>query len=74
MPLTHEYLALMLGVRRAGVTVALHVIEGEKLIRSGRVQITITDRPGLEARTCTCYAIVRREAARVLGAAGRLGR
>ena len=70
VPLTHESLALMLGVRRAGVTVALHEIEGEKLVRAGRGLITVMDRPGLEARACGCYRVVEREAERVLGGIG----
>jgi CRP-like cAMP-binding protein len=61
VPLTHDYLALMLGVRRAGVTQALHVLEGERLIASVRGIVTITDRDGLEAASCPCYGIVRRE-------------
>jgi CRP-like cAMP-binding protein len=67
VPLTHEYLSLMLGVRRAGVTQALHVLEGERLIASVRGIVTVTDREGLEAASCPCYGIVRREFERVFG-------
>ena len=47
--LTHEYLAIMLGVRRPSVTDALHILEGDKLIRSTRGNIEIRDRRGLVA-------------------------
>jgi len=45
--LTHDYLAIMLGVRRSSVTDALHLLEGETLIRSTRMSIEIRDRQGL---------------------------
>jgi CRP-like cAMP-binding protein len=48
IPVTHEFLALMLGVRRAGVTVTLHELEGRRLIRAIRRQITVLDRTGIE--------------------------
>jgi CRP-like cAMP-binding protein len=48
MPLTHEFLSTMLGVRRAGVTIALHMLEGRGLIRATRGAITVQDREGLE--------------------------
>ena len=55
VPLTHEFLSLMLGVRRAGVTVALHYLEHRALISLARRRIVITDRKGLEAAANGTY-------------------
>jgi CRP-like cAMP-binding protein len=55
--LTHGLLAMMLGVRRPGVTVAMHMLEGEHLIRSTRANVQIVDREGLEALVSTSYGI-----------------
>ena len=55
VPLTHEFLSLMLGVRRAGVTVALHYLEQRALISLARKQIVITDREGLKAAANGSY-------------------
>ena len=52
---THQMVAAMLGVRRVGVTDAIHRLEGERLIKSHRGRITITDRPGLVAATKGLY-------------------
>ena len=55
MPVTHEFLATMLGVRRAGVTETLGDLHRSGLIRAGRGAVTIIDRDGLEAAACECY-------------------
>ena len=66
-PMTHEFLSMMLGVRRAGVTVAAGVLQKAGLIHYGRGRMEITDRPGLEAAACECYGIARRAQDRLLG-------
>ena len=61
LPLTHEFLAEMLGVHRPSVTVALRRLERAGTIkRSGRGRITIVAREGLLAASCPCYATIRR--------------
>jgi CRP-like cAMP-binding protein len=67
-PLTQDYLAMMLGVTRPSVSGVASSLQKAGLIGYVRGQIRILDRPGLEALSCECYGIVRREFARLLGA------
>jgi CRP-like cAMP-binding protein len=67
LTMTQELIANMLGVRREGVTVAARRLQAAGLIHYHRGRITITDRPGLEARVCECYQVVRTEFERLLG-------
>jgi len=67
-PMTHEFLATMLGVRRAGVTVAAQALQQAGLIRYARSQLTILDTDGLGAAACECHRVLKNEYARLLGA------
>jgi Mn-dependent DtxR family transcriptional regulator len=64
---THEFLAYMLGVRRVGVTAAAGALQRAGLIEYRRGQLTVLDRPGLEAAACSCYATDRRVYRQMLG-------
>jgi CRP-like cAMP-binding protein len=61
IPLTHEFLAMMLGVQRSGVTIALGELESRDLIRGKRGRITILDRPTLEKLTNGSYGVAEAE-------------
>ena len=64
---THEFLSLMLGVRRAGVTVALQALEERGLISTKRGQIVVLDRAGLEAAAGDSYGLCEAEYKRLIG-------
>jgi len=59
LPLTHEFLGQMLGVRRQSVSEAAEVLQGRGLIHYHRGHMSVLDRPGLEAITCECYEVMR---------------
>jgi len=63
--ITHEFLAQMLGSRRATVTLSAGVLQTAGLIRYNRGHVEIVDRPGLEAVACECYQVIRAELAKV---------
>jgi DNA-binding FadR family transcriptional regulator len=56
-PLTHEFLSIMLGVRRAGVSEAAGALQRDGAIRYHRGRVTIVDKPRLVSAACECYAV-----------------
>ena len=66
LAMTQELIANMLGVRREGVTEAAGKLQTAGLIRYRRGKITVLDRPGVEARCCECYQVVKTEFDRLL--------
>jgi DNA-binding transcriptional regulator YhcF (GntR family) len=67
LALTHEILSLMLGVRRSGVTVALHLLEKQGIIQAHRGTVTMLDRKALEKISNGAYGTPEAELQRLLG-------
>lgn len=67
LPLTHEFLSLMLGVRRSGVTDQIHLLEGIHAIKATRANIKILDREKLKAIADGCYGVPEYEYERLIG-------
>jgi CRP-like cAMP-binding protein len=67
LPVTHEFLSIMLGVRRPTVTVAIHTLEGAGLIRARRGHIRVIDRGRLEEAAGQTYGPAEAEYERLIG-------
>jgi CRP-like cAMP-binding protein len=67
LPITHEFLSMMLGVRRPGVTEALHALREQGLIAYGRGLITGEDRKGMERKAGAVYGVPEAEYRRLIG-------
>jgi CRP-like cAMP-binding protein len=58
-PMTHEFLAQMLGVRRASVTVTAGALQRAGFVEFSRGRVAVVDRVGLEGAACECYGVTR---------------
>ena len=67
LPLTQEFISMMLAVRRPGVTVTARALQNTGAIEYDRGRITVLDRARLEEASCECYAIVRQQFQQLLG-------
>ncbi len=67
LPLTQEFMAMMLGVRRPSITVTAGILQRAGLIRYAAGRVTVADRASLEAASCECYGVVRRRFTTLLG-------
>ena len=65
--LSHEFVAQMLGVRRAGISETAALLQSRGVIEYGRKNLRITDSPGLEEVSCECFRVLRDEYDRLLG-------
>ena len=66
-PITHDFLSMMLGVRRSSVTDAIHILEGDLLIRARRGNIEILDRDRLVRAAGASYGVPEAEFRRLIG-------
>lgn len=69
LPLTQDFMAMMLGVHRPSVTVTAGILQQAGLIRYSAGRVTVLDRASLEAASCECYGTVRRRFSALLGTA-----
>lgn len=67
LPLTHDFLSLMIGTRRASITTSMHILEGEGLIRSTRGKVQIRDREKLQEKAGAAYGVAEAEYDRLFG-------
>jgi CRP-like cAMP-binding protein len=67
IPMTQEFVANMLGVRRSGVTIAANALQQSGMIRYRRGKITLMDHQALKKTACECYPLVQGEYMRLLG-------
>ena len=73
LPLSHKFLSIMLGVRRASVSVAAKSLQDAGLITYTRGKINVIDRPGLMAASCSCYAAISKSYSSLLPEAALQG-
>jgi len=66
LPLTQEFISIMLGARRPGVNAAIGVLEKAELIHHSRGKVVVIDRQGLEEVSCECYRVAKKEFDRAL--------
>lgn len=65
--ITHEFLSMMLGVRRAGVSTAMNALQKEGVVSYRRGRVSVRDRARLEAASCPCYGVTRASYERLIG-------